>query len=87
MQTCFECGREYYPKQAWIHVPACRYYYNVTPNHVPPEKRRYAKLTVTEIVQSVTQTVTKDVESVTAAANSNAERQRRWRERQKLKNA
>ena len=76
MTECAECGREYYPKQAWIHEP-CRYMSDVEPNHVATEKRG---------PMSVTQTVTEAAGvtvSVTVPVNSNAERQRRYRERQK----
>lgn len=47
MKVC-ECGREYWPKQSWIHEPSCRYLAGVdgrpevVPNHVPPWGRGYA---------------------------------------------
>lgn len=80
MKTC-ECGRVYHHMQRWIHEPACRYLSGiegrpeVTPNHVKLENRGY---TVTEAVtrnDGVTEIVTKVL--------SNAERQRRWREKQR----
>jgi hypothetical protein len=76
--NCRECGREYEPRQEWIHSP-CRYAQDVTPNHIPEDKRGPI---------SVTETVTDDAgvtESVTVPVTSNAERQRRYRERQKGK--
>lgn len=36
--TC-KCGRDFEPKQAWIHLPLCRYVDEVSPNHVPFDKR------------------------------------------------
>jgi hypothetical protein len=76
-QTC-KCGREYHPKQAWIHEP-CRYVDDVTPNHVPEHAR--GPISVTETV-----TVGDAVTEVVTPLNSNAERQKRWRERQKSAN-
>lgn len=92
-----ECGRTYHPRQSWIHKPACRYLAGIEGrpelpvNHVKPEQRGYYRgPSVTATAQSVTQTVTLDApgessvtESVTVVINSNAERQRRWREKQK----
>jgi hypothetical protein len=52
MTRC-ECGREHYPRQAWIHNP-CRYLAGVDgrpevePNHVKPENRGYWLLPETE---------------------------------------
>lgn len=37
--NCAKCGRDYYPKQDWIHLPLCRYTEDVSPNHVPVSKR------------------------------------------------
>jgi hypothetical protein len=73
--TC-RCGRDYYPAQRWVHEPLCRYMDDVTPNHVPEYAR--GPISVTESV-----TVAGSVTEVVTHLTSNAERQKRWRERQK----
>ena len=35
---CGACGRDYFPKQRWVHEP-CRYVGDVVPNHVPVHAR------------------------------------------------
>jgi hypothetical protein len=78
--NCEKCGRVYEVKQVWIHVPTCRYVEDVEPNHVPPELRKAVTpgtICVTPRVLSVTQ----DAEIVTVGPLSNAERQRRYREK------
>jgi hypothetical protein len=47
MERC-RCGREYYPRQAWIHVPLCRYLDETPVNHISPELR--VALTVQPVV-------------------------------------
>lgn len=93
MKTC-ECGREYHRRQGWIHEPGCRYLAGlegrpeVYPNHVKVERRGYyrgdpvtrAVTTVTAEDPPVTETVTEEGVAVTRVL-SNAERQRRWREK------
>jgi hypothetical protein len=79
MSECAECGREFFPRQSWIHEPVCRYMNDVEPNHVKEEGR--GPLRVTEAVTEGS-SVTVPPAGVTRLT-SNAERQRRYRERQR----
>lgn len=46
---CVDCGRFYWPRQDWIHLPACRYMAGIggrpelAVNHVKPEQRGRVK--------------------------------------------
>lgn len=40
------CGRDYFPKQAWIHNPCC-YVDEVAVNHVRPENRGFVNRSLT----------------------------------------
>jgi hypothetical protein len=74
-RTCERCGKQYWPKQAWIHVEG-----SPSPTCCGGVNRRLLRarnaLTVTQ--ESVTESVT---------VNTNAERQRRYRERKKAQSA
>jgi hypothetical protein len=85
MDVCSKCGRPFYPRQDWIHEPQCRYVDDVEPNHVPLDKRGVWD-GVTPL-RGIPEKALHEAVSAVTERNANAERQRRYRERQKAKAA